>query len=84
MRDECKSEVARLLRQIDAEYEAAKRALTDFSITARHDFIEARMENIAICHLELAQLVGTPEQAMALMAETTMNKSENGSAYYKN
>ena len=38
------SEVARVLRQIDLELEAADRALHGFAITTRHDFINARMQ----------------------------------------
>jgi hypothetical protein len=62
------SEVARLLREIDEAYEAAQRGLTGFaSGTARHDFINAKEEHIALCHKELATLVG-PDQALAMVA----------------
>ena len=62
------SEVARLLREIDEAYQAAERGLTGFaSGTARHDFINAREEHIALCHKELVTLVG-PEKATALVA----------------
>jgi hypothetical protein len=55
------SEVARLRQQIALEYEAAQRALTGMAITARHDFITARMERIAEYHQELVKEVGSPE-----------------------
>jgi hypothetical protein len=62
------SEVARLLREIDEAYEAVQRGLTGFaSGTARHDFINAREEHIALCHKELSTLIG-PDQAIAMVA----------------
>jgi len=62
------SEVARLLREIDEAYQAVERGLTDLaSGTARHDFINAKEERIALCHKELTTLVG-PDQALALVA----------------
>jgi hypothetical protein len=38
------SEVARIMRQIDLELEAAQRGLYGFASTARHDLINARMQ----------------------------------------
>ncbi len=56
------SEVARLREQIEAEYVAAKRALTGLaSGTARHVFITHRMEHLGLYHSELVQLVGEHE-----------------------
>ena len=61
------SEVARLMREIDEAYQAAQRGLTGFaSGTARHDFIRAKEEHIALCHKELTTLVGS-EKATALV-----------------
>jgi hypothetical protein len=60
------SEVARLRRQIELEYEAAQRALTAPAITARHDFITQRMENMSRCVGKLVELVG-PQQAGAIL-----------------
>lgn len=54
------SDVARLMQQIEREYEAALRGLTGLAITAPHEFITARMERIADCHQELQALVGEP------------------------
>ena len=59
---EGKSDVARLLRQIDLEYEAAKQGLTGLAFgTARHDFINARMEQVAVYQEQLATCVGEAE-----------------------
>ena len=61
-----KSEVARVLRQIDLEQEAATRALHGFAITARHDFINARMQQQGEYLLRLID-AGKHEEALALM-----------------
>ena len=42
------SEIARMLEQIDLEYEAAKRGLTGFAQTAKHAFITARYNNVGL------------------------------------
>ena len=61
-----KSEVARLMRQIGDEYIAAKLAMDGFAVTARHEFITARMQNIAACHQALVKLVGQQEATKAV------------------
>lgn len=54
-----KSEVARLRQQIDLEFEAMQRGLTGLALgTARHSFINARIERVHGYQCELAQLVG--------------------------
>ncbi len=56
---ESKSEVARLLRRIELEYQAMQRALTGPALgAARHEFIRARNENIGRYHEQLATRVG--------------------------
>ncbi len=66
---EHRSEVARLLAQISAEYESARRGLGDFAYGAsKHDFITARMENMGRLHIELQSIVG--ESAIALIVDT--------------
>lgn len=60
------SEVARVLRQIDLEQEAADRALHGFAITARHDFINARMQRQGEYLLRLID-AGRHAEALALM-----------------
>jgi len=66
---ESKSEVARLMRSIELEYEAAQRGLHGLAIgTAKHEFITTKMERMGALHQELALLVGTT-QASALLLE---------------
>ena len=56
---ESRSEVARLMKRITEEYEAAQRALNDLALgTSKHKFITARMEKIGDCHEQLKTLVG--------------------------
>ena len=64
---ENKSEVARLMRQIELEYEAAQRGMYGFPAgAAKHEFITARMENMGRCHEQLITLVGEQEATRAL------------------
>lgn len=66
---ENKSEVARLMQQIELEFEAAQRGLYGFAAgVAKHEFITARMENIGHCHEQLKTLVGE-EQAVVVLAQ---------------
>jgi len=68
--DEQKSEVARLLQQIDAEYQSAQSGLVGFaSGSARHDFIDKKLENMHRAHEKLIELVG-PDEAIALVVYT--------------
>ena len=72
------SEISRLRQQIDQEYEAAHQGLSAFaSGTARHDFIQARTENIGKYHEQLIQLVG-PEQAISIIADTIWSPTDQG------
>lgn len=69
---EQRSEVARLLAQITAEYEAAQRGMTGLSLgTAQHAFITARMENMGQLHSQLQTIVG--DAAIAMIAEELNN-----------
>ena len=62
------SEVARLLSQIGAEYEAAQRGLTGLSCgTSQHEFITARMEHMGQLHHQLQSIVG--DVAIAMIAD---------------
>jgi len=71
------SEVARLLREIDEAYQATERGLTGLaSGTARHDFINAKEEHIALCHQELTTLVGR-DKATALVAGVYFEGEQN-------
>ena len=66
--EEQRSEVAQLLAQISAEYEAAQQGLSGLSMgTSRHDFITARMENMGRIHTQLHTLVG--DAAIAMIAD---------------
>ena len=63
------SEVARLLTQISAEYQAAQRGLGAFAYgTSKHEFISARMAHMGRLHDQLQSIVG--ESAIALIADT--------------
>jgi hypothetical protein len=67
--NEQRSEVARLLAQIRAEYEAAQRGLTGLAQgTAQHAIITQRMENMGRCQQQLEHLVG-PMPAIAMIAD---------------
>lgn len=63
------SEVAHLLAQISAEYEAAKLGLSGLSSgSSRHDIITARMERMCHLHQHLQRLIGEP-QATRMLAD---------------
>jgi len=60
------SEVARLLAQINSEYEAARQGLSGLAQgIGQHRFITKRMEQIAELHAQLRDLVG--DEAMVLI-----------------
>jgi hypothetical protein len=62
------SEVARLMRQIELECQAAKLGLEGFAAVASHESINARMEKIGEYGQELAKEVGE-EEATKIMYE---------------
>lgn len=65
-----KSEVARVLEQIELEYQAAHQALHGLAMgTAKHQFITNKMERMGKLHGQLKTLVGE-EQAGKLLVET--------------
>jgi hypothetical protein len=67
--DEPRSEVARLLAQISAEYEAAQRGLSGLAYgTSQHEFITARMEHLGQLHSQLQSIVG--DAAIDLVVDT--------------
>ena len=68
MNDPDKSEVVRLREQIACEYQASRRVFTDFTPTARHDYITKRQENIA-GHFEELKKHMSPEEAMLLIMQ---------------
>ena len=62
------SEVARLLRQISEQYEAATLGLSGLAEgTSRHQVITAKLERIGELHEELRAQVG--DEAMALIIQ---------------
>lgn len=65
------SEIARLMRRITLEHEAAQYGLTGLALgTARHDFIIARMERGAERILQLIE-EGKHDEAVTLMNTET-------------
>ena len=70
--NEQRSEVARLLSQISAEYEAAQNGMTGLAYgNAKHEFITARMENMGKIHNQLHDIVG--DVAIAMIADQLNN-----------
>ena len=64
------SDVACLLNQIDTEYQAANRALRDFSQgSSQHAFITQKMENMRILQEMIAVKVGDEMEAAKLVCE---------------
>lgn len=59
---ESRSEVARLRQQIAQEYEAAWRGFYGYAEgAARHDFINQKLENMALHQEQLKELIGEHE-----------------------
>jgi hypothetical protein len=56
-----KSEVARLREQIELELEAMQRGMHGLAITARHDFILARLDRVGTYQDKLADQIGYTE-----------------------
>jgi uncharacterized protein YoaH (UPF0181 family) len=63
------SEVAHLLQQIEAEYQAAQQALSGVAVAGRHAYITARQENIGKCFEMLSTLMSS-EEAIKIVAQT--------------
>ena len=65
---EVKSEVTRLMQQIEAEFQSASQALHGLTQgNAQHAFITKRMENIGGLHERLRELIGN--EAMPLIVD---------------
>lgn len=63
------SEVARIMRQITQEYEAAQRGLTGLAYgTAQHAFITAKMESMVNMQESLSEIVGS-QKAIQLVVQ---------------
>lgn len=72
---ENKSEVARFREQQALEEESARQALSGYAITARHDFINARMQRGGERILQLIEQ-GKHEEAQILMNSDTWGEEE--------
>jgi len=74
------SEVARLLNAIQCEFEAAEQGLSGLAQgTARHQFIDAKMQQIHQTHEQLQALVG-PEEARTLIAHAVWTPDDMGTS----
>jgi hypothetical protein len=63
----CPSEIAQLRQRIAEEYEAMQRGLMGLAWgTAKHDFIQARMQRVDQYHNQLAQQVGEQEATLTI------------------
>ena len=72
------TDLRRLLRQIDEEYNAAYSGMNALSNgTARHAFMNARMENIDKRRIELTTLVGE-EEALRLTVQENGEGNNQG------
>lgn len=73
---ESRSEVARLMRRIEQEYEAAQQGLTGLACgSGQHAFIAARMRVVDDCRQELTGQVGEQE-ATRLVCEAYVRVME--------
>jgi len=62
------TELRQLLRKIEEEYEAAYSGMYAFSSgTSRHEFMNAKMENVGRYGVELTKLVGEEEAARLIV-----------------
>jgi hypothetical protein len=72
------SEVSLLLHAIQREYEAAQQGLSGFAQgTARHQFIDAKMERVQQTHEQLQALVGL-DTARTLIAHAVWTSEDMG------
>jgi hypothetical protein len=68
-----RSEVARLLKEIELTYQAAKSGLEGLAAgTAKHEFITAKMEKLDTYRESLTQFIGA-DQAMELLVQVLEN-----------
>lgn len=64
------SEVARLLQQINEEFVAGQRGLSEYATVSRHDFINNRYHAIGAIYQELIQKTQSKEEATRLISES--------------
>jgi hypothetical protein len=72
------SEVARIRALIQAEYEASKRTLTDYTITSPHQFITNRMERLELLRKELIKEAGKTEGMQIFVEVSEQSAPETG------
>ena len=73
------SDVQRLLRTIDTEYQAAALGLSGLALgTSQHSFITARMERIEEAREKLVEIVGDPDEATRLVVEQMNQSADKG------
>jgi hypothetical protein len=71
------SEVARLLTEIQQEYDSARLGLSGLAQgTSQHTFITRKMENIGNLHHNLGTLVGSDEVALTMICECLVEASD--------
>jgi hypothetical protein len=78
MQEENRSEVARLIREIEMRYTSARWGMEGTAIKAPHEFITRQMENLGIIHEKLIGLVGTDE-AIKIVADSLWTPADQGS-----
>jgi hypothetical protein len=72
-----KSEVARLMRQITEEYQAAKLGMQGPAVgSTKHQFITSKMERMHDLHESLVPLVG-PQQAIICLGQALEQTQEH-------
>ncbi len=79
MQEKNRSEVARLIRDIEMQYISAKWGLEGTAIKAPHEFITKQMENLGVIHEKLIELVGSDE-AIKIVARSIWTPEDQGSA----
>ena len=77
MQGENRSEVARLMQEIEKRYTSAKLGLEGTAIKAPHEFITKQMENLGGIHEKLIELVGADE-AIKLVANSMWTPTDQG------
>jgi len=77
MQEQNRSEVARLIRDIEMQYMSAKWGLEGTAIKAPHEFITKQMENLGVIHEKLVELVG-PDEASKLVANSMWTPIDQG------
>lgn len=78
MQEENRSEVARLIREIEMRYTSARWGMEGTAIKAPHEFITRQMENLGAIHEKLVELVG-PDEAIKIVANNIWTPTDQGS-----